>query len=377
MLRRLATVVLGVSLVASAISCSSTDSGGGRTGDTPAENVQEAKANTEKNMQPPTINYNPGPLPGNPAGKHVTAVIPTTAKGQTNVALFQQTAGILGINLTIKQVGTSAEEITNTFDEIANDKDLDGLYVNSRDPSLWQPQFDRIAARNIPIVLGAITDDPAWTPRSVNVLSADRVVVNSTNDAADWMVADSNGTGESVVFTIPVQLALAKIADAYTDRVKSTCPGCSTERVDVKGFSAIGKDLPGTLVSYLQSHPDVKYVYMAFSDMVTGVPDALRSAGIRDVKVASQSAAAANIQYIRDGGQAADVAFTHPFVAYVIMDTLSRGMLGGSMKAADEWMMPIQLLTSENIGSAVVNDDGSVAVAGLNEHFLELWGKTP
>ncbi|MDV6271136.1 sugar ABC transporter substrate-binding protein [Rhodococcus globerulus] len=307
----------------------------------------------------------------------MTAVVPTTAKGQANIALFQQTAGILGINLTIKQVGTSAEEITNTFDEIANDKDLDGLYVNSRDPSLWQPQFDRIAARNIPIVLGSVTDDPAWTARSVNVLSADRAVINSTNNAADWMVADSNGTASSVVFTIPVQLTLTKIADAFKDRVASTCSGCSTERVDVKGFAAIGKDLPGTVVSYLQSHPDTKYVFMAFADMVTGVPDALRAAGIRDVKVFSQAAGSSNIQYLRDGGQAADVAYTHPFAAYVIMDALSRGMLGASMQAANEWMMPFQLLTGNNINTAATNDDGSVQVAGLNEHFLKLWGKTP
>jgi ribose transport system substrate-binding protein len=376
-LRFVALPAAAALLMVSATACGSSNSGKtGAQGNTPAANVQHAQATIDQLLAAPTITYNPGPLPGNPAGKHVVVVLPTTSKGQANEALFKAAAKALGITLDIRQVGTSAEAITNLYDQIAADPTVDGLYANSRDPSLWQPQFDKLAARGVPIVLGAITDNPAWMGKSVNVLSADRVVKTISQDAADWMVADSNGVGSAVVFTVPIQATLAKIANAYKDEVRTTCPGCKVDEVDVQSFASIGKDLPGTVVSYLQAHPDVKYVFMAFGDMMVGVPDALRAVGLKGIKLSSQSAGATNVQYLRDGTEAADFAYTHPLVDHVAMDALARGMLGGSMKAADDWMMPVQLLTPANIGSAAVNPDGSIAVQGLDAFFNKLWGKS-
>ncbi|MFE5703942.1 sugar ABC transporter substrate-binding protein [Rhodococcus koreensis] len=373
--RRIGTVITGAALVISAsAACSSSGSGADR-GTTPQENIDNARARVAQLEQPPTVDYDPGPLPGNPAGKRIVVALPTTAKGSANDALFRHAAEQLGIEVEIRNVDTTSEKITDTFDEIARDPNLDGLYVNSRDPSLWQAQFDQIAGRGVPIVLGAITDDPAWTSRSVNVMSSSRVVKQITEDAADWMVADSNGTGSSVVFTIPVQRTLSAIGDTYRARLNDTCPGCGVDVVDVKGFSSIGKDLPGTVVSYLQSHPDVKYVFLAFGDMVTGVPDALRAAGLSDVKLSTQSAGASNIQYLNQGTEAADLAYTHPYMAYVAVDALARGMLGGSMQTADQWLMPTQLLTPANVGSANVNQEGTIVLPELDEHFTRIWGK--
>jgi ribose transport system substrate-binding protein len=374
--RRSALVAAGCcSLLLGLAACGGSDAADHKgSGTTPQANIDKAKQLVESLSAPPQIGYDPGPLPGNPAGKHVTVVLPTTSKGQANQPVFEEVGKELGLQLDIKQVGTSAEEITDLYDQVAADQNMDGLYANSRDPSLWQSQFDQIADRKIPIVLSAITDDPAWTDKSVNVLSADRVVKTISQYAADWMVAQSNGKGSAVVFTIPIQQTLDKIADAYVDEAKTTCPGCSVDRVDVKGFESIGKDLPGTVVSYLQAHPDVKYVFMAFGDMMIGVPDAVRAVGLDDVKLYSQSAGATNIQYLKDGVQAADFGYSQQLMIHVALDALTRGMLGGSMEAADKWMMPTQLLTPDNIDSASVNEDGSLNVAGTDEFFKTLWG---
>lgn len=373
--RRLTLIAAGAALALAMSACgnSNNDGDSGR-GDTPQANIDAAQANVDSLSAPPQIGYNPGPLQESSAGKKITVVLPTTSKGQANEPVWKRVAEELGWDLTIKKVGTSAEEIKDTFDEIAADEEMEGLYVNSRDPSLWQQAFDKIAARGVPIVLGSTTDDPAWTHKSVNVLSADRVVKTISQYAADWMVADSEGKGEAVVFTVPVQLTLDKIANAYVDQVEKTCPGCTVDRVNVKGFESIGKDLPGTVVSYLQAHPKVKYVFMAFGDMMIGVPDAVRSSGLDDVKLYSQSAGATNLQYLKDGVQVADFAYSQPLANHVAADALARGTTGGSMEAADEWIMPTQLLTPDNIGSASVNDDGSLNVEGTEDFFSSLWG---
>jgi ribose transport system substrate-binding protein len=373
--RRIALLAVGCSLLMGTVACSNSDA---KSGDasraTPQANIDKAKELIDSLSAPPKIGYDPGPLPGSVAGKHVTVVLPTTSKGAANQPVFEKVGEQLGLKLSIKQVGTSAEDIKNLYDEVVADKNLDGLDANSRDPSLWQPQFDELADRGVPIVLSAITDNPAWTSKSVNVLSADRVVKTISQYAADWMVAESDGKGSSVVFTVPVQQTLDKIADAYVGEVKQTCPGCSVDRVDIKGFESIGKDLPGTVVSYLQAHPKVKYVFMAFGDMMIGVPDAVRAVGLDDVKLYSQSAGTTNIQYLKDGVQAADFGYSQQLMIHVALDALARGLLGGSMKPADEWMMPTQLLTPDNIKQASVNEDGSLNVHGTDEFFKNLWG---
>lgn len=365
----LAVAVLSLS------ACSDGDRSTATSGDTPQSNIDAARANVAALMAPPSIEYRPGPLPGDPAGKHVVAVFPTTSKGQSNEATFRRVAESLDIDLDIRNVSTNAEEVTNVFDEIAQDASIDGLFVNSRDPSMWQRQFDKLSERGVPIVLQSITDDPAWTSKSVNVVSADRVVKQISRNAADWMVADSDGAGDAVVFTVPVQATLVKVSEAFTQQVGTTCPGCSVDVVDVKSFSSIGRDLPGQVVSYLQANPEVKYVFAAFGDMLLGVPDALRAVGLDDAKLISQSGGATNMQYLRVGIQAADFAYTHPYIAYVALDALARGMTGGTMEEADAWMMPAQLLTPDNIGDAAVDGNGAVEVTGLEEYFRDLWAQ--
>ncbi len=337
-------------------------------------NVDEAEHAVAALSMPPDIGYNPGPLKSRPVGKKIAVILPTTARSAANEPVWERLGKELGFNLWIRQVGTSAEDMADVMNEVADDSSIVGVYVNSRDPSLWQSQFDKISARGTPIVLSSITDDPKWTSKSVNIQSADRVVKNISGYAADWMVADSGGKGSSVVFTIPVQPALDKVADAYSSRIEESCPGCSVDRVNIKGFDSIGKDLPGSVVSYLQAHPNVKYVFMAFGDMTIGVPDALRAIGMSDVKLYSQSAGRTNIQYLRDGLQAADFAYSNQLLIYVGLDALARGTQGESMEVADKWMMPAQLLTPENVSSAKVNQDGSLDVADTEAFFINLWG---
>ena len=36
------------------------------------------------------------------------------------------------------------------------------------------------------------------------------------------------------------------------------------------------------MIAYLQSHPDVNYLHLAFSDLGLGVPQALQAAGLAD-----------------------------------------------------------------------------------------------
>jgi hypothetical protein len=82
-----------------------------------------------------------------------------------------------------------------------------------------------------------------------------------------------------------------------------------------------------------------------------------------------------DVQYIKAGTEAANVGYALQFIDYVAVDAISRGMLHASTQAAKRWIYPTQLLTRSNIGTAIIETDGSVGVSGIASYFKKLWNK--
>jgi ribose transport system substrate-binding protein len=385
---RVAITLIALPVLGVSVACSSS---GGSSAATPSSstspaspastaattsNVAAAKAKVAALAESIKIDYSPGPLPGNPAGKKIDIVSNTTPTGIHSSNLFAQAAQLLGIKTQIVLVGNSAEQIANAFNQIVNQVDsssVQGIIAGGIDPTAWQQQFNQLVAKHIPIVLYASTYNPAWNTKSVISIESVRTGVSAAaGDVVDWVTADSGGTANAVLFNVSGAPILQSVADAMNARFKAICPGCTLAEQNVD-ITSIGTSLPGEVVSYLQAHPATKYVLVEFGDMTTGVPQAINAAGITGVKIATTTATSTDLAYIKSGQEAVNFSYPLNYIAYVGADAVARGMLTGDMSYSGKWVMPVQLLDEANVNSPDFNSDGTSNPPGLEAYFKKLW----
>jgi ribose transport system substrate-binding protein len=383
---RLAAVAVVAAAVTALAACGSSSKSSG-SGTTPtgsgssasAIDVAGAKAEMQKLLKPVAVNYNPGPLGGSVAGKTVAIVADTTPSGRHAVDLVTQYAQELGLKTKTYNGGSSAEQLTNAMEQIVNDANagkVDAVLVDGKPPTAWLPQFNALLAKKIPVGDWAIPDDPSYDDKLTTITQS---LSTGTGDiegyAVDWMIADANGPVNAVGFTIPSYPVLKVVGDAFKSEFQKRCPsseGCQVDLVNLD-LAGLGSTMPGAIVSYLQAHPKVKYVFLDFSDMMIGVPAALKAAGITGVKFVSQSADQGTAANIRSGAESAE--FTYPFalIYRVMLDALARAMLGKSTAASKGWKFPTQLMDKSNVDGGTFNPDGTTNPPGVQEFFKGIW----
>jgi ribose transport system substrate-binding protein len=336
--------------------------------------LAKANAVVKHQLNPISINYKPGPLKGNPAGKNVILVTNQTGGGQQSAQLSQQAAKILGINVTVMSIGNTASDISTAFNQIVSeDSTVNGLLVNGFDPSYWLPQFRQLEAAHIPMVFTAVDCNPQWNSAGVNIEGSCSGVAQASAKPANWIISASKGNpGDVASFTSPGLGILVTASNAFASAYHGLCPQCSLS-TQPEALSSIGTTLPGAVVSYLQAHPTVKYVFMTFGDMMIGVPAAVQAAGLHGIQFTTQSAAPTDVGYVKAGEEASVAAYPLDFIEYVQVDAIARLMLHDSATAAKHWVFPTQLMTSANVNT--FGPTGFATTPGLLQYFKTLWHK--
>lgn len=336
--------------------------------------VAAAQANLDR------YNTNPTDLPGVPAEplkslpEQGSKLYFLTAPGQ--VAGFEDdlkaAAGALGMEVTvIDQVGTP-EGVTAAWDQVLADKPAVVVEAGFP-PAMYQNQFDEyVAGGGIVVGYGiGVPDLPEGVRFNLVGLDA-TTVVEAGALMADFVISDANGSDAQVAFfSAPydiVQLEQKGFEDAL-----AKCASCSIVSTVNPDLATIGTGLPAQVVSILQQNPDVKYAVFAFGGMTVGVSNALKAAGLDDVKIVSQAGDGAfNVGAVRDGDQAFDVAYGYTFNAYRLVDAAARALAGQDIGTPST---PLRILTPETIDAVEFRDDGNwLAYPDLLALFKKAWG---
>jgi ribose transport system substrate-binding protein len=186
---------------------------------------------------------------------------------------------------------------------------------------------------------------------------------------ADFVAADAGGATEIVYVEDPSIPALAPVWEGFSKELKAVSPSSKVDKLQVSALQQATKTA-STVVSYVQSHPNVKYVVFSGDQYTPGVPEALASAGLSDkVKVIGRAPQAQNMSYIRSGGQYASVAEESVESTWRAVDALARLNQGVELKDP----MPAgwhQIITKDNVDSVT----GDIPVApGFPDAFLKAW----
>ena len=331
----------------------------------------------DKLLKPVAINYNPGPLGGSVAGKTLAIVANTTPTGRHNVDLIVQHAAELSLKTKFYNGGKTAEEIANAMDQVvldANSGAINAVLVDAFAPNQFPAQFSALQAKKIPVGLISVPDDPTYNDKVTTITQSPSTGTGDISGyAVDWMIQDANGPVNAVIFSAPALPILKAVTDSFTAVFAKKCPtsaGCALDvaNLDLKG---LGTTMPGAIVSYLQAHPNVKYAFLDFGDMMIGVAAAVKAAGLTGVKFVSQSPSAGSLQNIKDGTEAAEFAYPFSLTEHVVLDALARAMLGKDTSAVKGWKFPTQLMVKSNVDT--FNADGTTEAPGVTEYFKKIW----
>jgi ribose transport system substrate-binding protein len=259
------------------------------------------------------------------------------------------------------------------------------VVLTSGNPREWfVSQLGTLEEQGIPVVAWSMPE--SYEPGDgidVNLLTDDDYAFYGTL-MADYAAVTS--TSKNILFVgLPTFPVLSTVQEGFEAEIAAECPDCSVEVIEV-AVTDLGTNLPGTVVSALQTNPDLDMIVYAFGGMLFGVPEAIAAADLSDQAVAvSQAGGPLNFGYIAAGNhQVAEVALASELLGWRAVDAAARILAGEGPGRADApeqaavdgrpdilaGGLPLQILEADSIDDPAALWPG---VAGFEDQFTALW----
>jgi len=278
--------------------------------------------------QPPGSIQVSDPLPKTPpTGKKVVFLQCELPACERYVSGVESAAGALGWDATV-QVFKNAAPAAGLQQAINERPDY--IAITGIPTVALKPQLQAAADAGIPVISCATPDKPGPGGYAVQCGGS---LETDADYLGRWMINDSGGKANVVAVTIPQFPVLNTETDWFDSNLEAKCAGCSFDQLDVSVQEVGGGAVPQKLIAYLQSHPDVDYVYFTFNDLTRGVPAALKTVGLDDkVKLVG---AAADASIMKEIGSTQDAWTIAPNVysAWVMFDAMARLSVGQDLPA--------------------------------------------
>ena len=341
------------------------DSGGG------SAEAEAAAAEIEPFLQPATSINIDVPLDSAPPEDITVAFMEAGFEGvQVITPGFREATEALGWELVVIPYDVADPQTMNSAVQQAVDQGVDYMAFTGQPTASYASALEAAAAAGIPMVQMDVAEEPD-AEGVLACIACDSMLNEWGRLLGNWIIADSDGQANAVYFTIPEFTSLIPEGESFQQTMEEGCADCTVEVLEstIQSFTAGG--LVGEITSYLQSHPDTDYVYYAFSQMATGAPEALESAGLAEgVKLVMPAHELTGIQGIVDGKVAAGVTLPVEGHAWYAVDAMARDSLGMDVGPTQEALMPMEIWTPENVPTPAALWNGP---EGYQDLFKELW----
>jgi ABC-type sugar transport system substrate-binding protein len=279
---------------------------------------------------------------------------------------LKQAAAVLGWKATIYYTNGTPESVQAAWKQAVIQKP-DAVIASGFDKVIFAQQLAQLKADNIPVVEAFVTDPPGDGIDLVVGTGAEYAQVGEA-EAAEAVVA-GGAKPDAVYVNLPAYQIVQPSRMAFHATFAKYCPSCTQASFNIP-ITELGNGSTNVIVSYLRSHPDVNVVVNSNSGLSLGLPAALKSAGLSNVKIIDDAPTATNYDYIRAGDQLATENVPIQATMWQLVDALARHFAGTSM-APDNKPPQFWLLTKSNIPSS---DDFS-NILNYQQQYKSLWGK--
>jgi ribose transport system substrate-binding protein len=217
--------------------------------------------------------------------------------------ILQGAADSLGVELQLVNGGASASSMQAAMSSIIELRPSVVL-VPPLEPAAIRAQLDQLHSMGTPIVSVGMVGVGDY-PFDANLLGDENHALVGQL-LADWAMSQVGDGGKFVFYNNPELSFSALIRTGFEQEVESLCGSCSVRVTDVS-IADVGTKAPGLVVSDLQRNPDTEVAVFATSETSTGLPAALKVAGI-DIKTVGYGPSPGGLQDIKSGGITAGLA---------------------------------------------------------------------
>jgi ribose transport system substrate-binding protein len=342
------------------------------TSDTGGGASAQLKAKVDATLKPPASIGVQTPLSRKPvAGKFIVGLLTPLAVAKTESDAQAAAAKALGWRYQTIQEGTGPQDPEQAL-AAAVALRPDGIiyYGTPRQP--MAAALQKAQQAGIPVVATAQVD-PLAPPIIANNSNSGPQLAQLGSGVADYVAEDSGLKAGVALVTLPSYPVLASFDNAFTHELESVCSGCGVTQLPQQ-LTDIGTNTPSSIVNAIRRNPSIKYVIFDTGSVATGVETALQAAGLSDVVVGGEAPSPTAIQEMKSGTDEVWAALSIPVSGYALVDALARYFDGDSLKPVAAEIPPWQLLTKDNIGSAVLDSQGNyIGLTGYQAAFAKLW----
>ena len=287
-------------------------------------------------------------------------------------------AEVLGMEVVVTDGAGSTSKAARLVDQ-AIGRDVDALAIYGFDDAALDAPIQEAKDAGIPVVMVASQDQapptPEQTERGVEAV-ASFSYSGAGRAAANWMVADSDGEVNVVVFDVPDIGASAAEKGAFYDQLEALCPDCETTEVD-SPLAQWQSGLPNQTTSAIQQDPNVNYLFPMYDGMVFSMIPAVNRANAQDrVKITTYNASEPLLADIKNGKppMGSDIGGSTEWVGWALMDQGARLLIGED--PVDDVKVPNRTFTERNMsGLDPAAGQQELYGADFKAGYMELWGK--
>jgi ribose transport system substrate-binding protein len=329
-----------------------------------------AKTNEEFEERPTSVGIETPVGKPIPTGKTIDFIQCGVPACKTEGELFEAAAAELGWTIKSINAGTTPEEIKAAYDQAIKDEP-DAVLGSGYPRVLFNPEIAQLKAKNIPVIEFFVEEEAGNgitaviggipTSEMQGVMMANYILAHSTDKSMEVGVVNAQGF-ETVTGT----------AESVEKVFGEECPECNVKKLEAP-LTAIGKDLPQRISSFLTANPGIEWTTVGYNDMVTGLPTALKGAGVENAKLTTVNISTSIAPYLaNDEYLQATVGSSFNEVYWRGIDLLARLFAGVDYKEdLDDSTLPYWTITKESLPTSTEEFPN---VENYEEQFKELWG---
>jgi ribose transport system substrate-binding protein len=237
--------------------------------------------------------------------------------------------------------------------------------------------LDDARKAGIKVVAALYTDANVPLPKQFRAVAQHQMTeeyVQAGALEAAWVVKDSQGDANVLVFHSPELSVTAYVTKGIRDTFKRTCPDCKLtwKSLPVAQWSTQLATLTRTA---LTSDRNLDYIIPIYDGMANFIIPAVHQAGAGDrVKISTFNATKPVMQSLKRGDVVgADSGTQGPWEGWALADASFRALLGA--KPVKNYKIPLRLFTAENIDEIDLNkpEDTWYGSVDFKGRFLKLW----
>jgi ribose transport system substrate-binding protein len=372
-----ALVLVAVAVAVVAAGCGSSNTSDSKSTSTVTKSsasagLTQANAFAKQALSPPTKLGLPATGKAIPTGKTVTYVHCGVDVCSTIAKAIKNAASVIGWNAKIVASDGSPASVKSAWAQVVRMKPA-AAFGSGFPSSLFASEAKQLKADNTPVFEFATTDPTSTADITLNRGGSSEVPLVG-KQMASWVISSTNGKANTLYVDLPSFPILPPVRKGFEAAYKQWCPDCPYDKMDLP-ITAIGKDAPSRIVSYLRSHPDVNRVALGYDGLGFGLPAALKAAGLSGkVQFIGEAPTETNFAYVRSGQEGATVSQAYYEIWANLVDAAARTVTGQSIAANKSWKVPWFLVTKDNIDSA--GTGFGPVVPNLTNELQTLWNKS-